>query len=454
MHSGKIKSLALTLILLLAPGTLAGAQDQDTPAPQQVQETKKLNMERAVLTALRDNPGIHAAKAGDMAAKETRKAALGGFGPSLSGTYGYRKADHDKPHRDAVAYKDELYTATLSVQQPLFTGFALLSTYQNAVIQKEQAAAQVNSAELRLTLLVQENFLRLLAAREGHRSAKDQLERLQSQLKVAQAFYKVGLSPRIDVLQAERDLSDAEDKLLQAENTVLTQETRLNTLLGLPLDATPPYVGSLDFIPFSLSLEECLRRAYGQRPDIRIAQHAVAVAGKERTLAQSGFYPQLNAGLDYSRSGENAMVNGGDLMSTEFSEWSAGVSMSWNLFNSGRDYYTQSAAAHQIRKMLAEEANLRQEIGFEVQSRRLKLSETTKRIRVAQKTVEQATEAYRMAVARYQAQVGTNTDVLDAQAALTNAEAALTNAQADYLMALANLYVSIGEKNPSLHMPS
>ena len=139
-------------------------------------------------------------------------------------------------------------------------------------------------------------------------------------------------------------------------------------------------------------------------------------------------------------------------MSTEFSEWSVGVSAKWNLFDSGKDYYAQSAAAQVVNRVMADEANLRQEVAFEVKSRHLKLSEAAKRIKVAQKTVDQAAEAYRMAVARYQAQVGTNTDVLDAQASLTSAEAALTSAQAEYLVALASLYVSIGDKNPSLHM--
>ncbi|MFW6004858.1 MAG: TolC family protein, partial [Desulfonatronovibrionaceae bacterium] len=51
---------------------------------------------------------------------------------------------------------------------------------------------------------------------------------------------------------------------------------------------------------------------------------------------------------------------------------------------------------------------------------------------------------------RYEAQVGTNTDVLDAQAKLSGAEANLIQARADYLKALASLYNSMGEKNISL----
>ena len=134
------------------------------------------NLEQAVLKALQDNPSIRAAKAGDLAAEESRKAARGGFGPSLTGSYGYLKSDHDKPRRDFVQYEDNLYTLGVNLTQPLFTGFNVLSTYQKAALEKEQAAAQVDNAELQLILLVQENFLQLLAARENQRSAADQLE--------------------------------------------------------------------------------------------------------------------------------------------------------------------------------------------------------------------------------------------------------------------------------------
>lgn len=51
-----------------------------------------------------------------------------------------------------------------------------------------------------------------------------------------------------------------------------------------------------------------------------------------------------------------------------------------------------------------------------------------------------------MAVARYQAQVGTNTDVLDAQSDLSSAEASLITARGDYMISVASLYNATGSK--------
>ena len=81
------------------------------------------------------------------------------------------------------------------------------------------------------------------------------------------------------------------------------------------------------------------------------------------------------------------------------------------------------------------------------------MREAAKRIAVSEKGVEQSTEAFNVAQARYREQVGTNYDVLDASSNLALAEAELTAARADYLTALAALYVAMGEYHPNLMRP-
>jgi outer membrane protein len=206
----------------------------------------------------------------------------------------------------------------------------------------------------------------------------------------------------------------------------------------------------LTFSPFSLSLEQCLEDAYGKRPDLAMARKAVEVAQKDVTIAYSGLYPQVGADFDWYHSGSKPYVQGSGLSRTEYSYWQGEVSASWNVFDWGETRSAGRQAEETVRQLVADESDSRLEAGYEVKSRHLKIAEAAERISVARKSLESAREGYRMAVARYQAQVGTNTDVLDAQARLTRAEAGLTEAMADYQIALSRLYVSIGQKNPAL----
>lgn len=409
------------------------------------------DLEATVRKALADNPSIEASRATALGAEEGRKAARGAFGPSLSSSYSYTHNDHKKNTRQNPISDDDYYTLTASVTQPVFTGFNLLSTYQKAELTKESAELAKDLTELGLILNVQENFINLLVARENVRSAQATVDRLASQLQVTQAYYDVGLQPRIDVLRAEVQLSDAENSLLQAQNTLETQHARLNTLLNLPLEADVDYKGELTFISTPMDLETSLDVAASSRPDLLIARKAVEIAAKDLKIRESGFYPQASASFNWSKMGDHPNVDGSEFASTEFSSWYAKGTVSWELFSWGTTYYATQQAKQTIAQLKAEEANTWQEALYEIKSRHLSIGEAAKRIKVAQKTVDSAQEAYRMALARYQAQVGTNNDVLDAQADLSSAEAALTKAQGDYMISIARLYNAVGEKNPGLH---
>lgn len=423
-----------------APARSAGAE-----------ETVRVNMVEAVRRALRDNPGLAASAAGSRAAEEGRKAARGAFGPKLGMSYNVSRVRQESAPRSAqIRPERDAYAWDVEISQPLFAGFKLLSAYQRSALRADSEKAVLRQTELALTEQVQSGFFRYLRARENARSAGDALARLRSQLDIARAYYGVGLRPRLDVLQAEVDVSKAESTLIQEENARETARAKLNTLLGLPATARVDYEGDLSVAPFSRDLEECLNTAYSLRPDLYIARKSVEIAVKDRRMTQSGYYPQIDAYYRTSTFGNTpdlrrAGENGGQGVS-----WEAGARASWDVFSWGTTYYADQEAGFNVAKLRHEEENLRLSAGYDVKSRLLALWEAEKRIAVARKGMEQAQEAYKAALARYQAQVGTNFDVLDASSKLSAAEAALTAARADYLTALSSLYAAMGEQHSDL----
>jgi len=419
-------------------------------APVNVSAQTVLTMKQSVERALSDNPGMRAARHDLLGAEDGRKSARGSFLPSATATYGYTVKDHTKPNRDTDTTDAKYFTTTLNLHQDLFTGFATLSTYQRAELTRQSTELALAQSELTVIGIVQQNYLALLKAREDVRSAEDSVTRLTDQLKVTTAFYEVGLKPRLDVLQAEVDLATAQESLLQAQNDVATQIARLNTLLDMDLHADVDYQGALEYAPCTLTLDEAVASALAARPDLQIARKSVEIAAKDKKIVDSAFYPKLGADVDWSSMGTSPLAAGSDRARTEYSEWSASVGASWTFFEWGKTYYASKQADQQIKSLLETEMNTRQEALYEVKANHLAVGKATESIKVSRKALEAASESYRMAVARYQAQVGTNTDVLDAQERLTKAEAGLTSALADYQIALSKLYVSIGRKNEAL----
>jgi outer membrane protein, heavy metal efflux system len=97
-------------------------------------------------------------------------------------------------------------------------------------------------AENRLALL---NDMQMLAER-----ARD----------AAQARFDAGGVPRLEVVQAQLALSDAENQATAARGTVDATRARLNAVLAFPLDAPTPVETSLDIEP-ALSVETVVARA-------------------------------------------------------------------------------------------------------------------------------------------------------------------------------------------------
>lgn len=407
---------------------------------------------RTVLTSLERNPRLEAAQRGIDAARQGRNSRIGPFLPTVTGSYSYSFTSRPRPLGTPPALSPNLYSLAFNVQQNLFTGGRVFNEFRRSQLTLEQEETNYINEELSLVLTVQENFLNLLGAQENVRSAQDSVTRLRSQLQVTQAFYDVGLRPRLDVLQAEVDLGEAEDALLQAQNDVDTQRARLATLMDMELDAPLVFEGVLRYTPFEIPLEACLTEAYSNRPDLQIFQRAINIARKDSYIAGSVMLPQVAASIDWFQTGSRPNIAGDSILppQTQLDTYVFSIGLTWEIFDFGENFFSWRQTEELVKQFEADYANQFLEATFDVKSRHLAITETAKRIRVARQSLTAAQEGYRMAVARYQAQVGTSTEVLDAQSRLTDAEARMTQALVDNQVALANLFISLGRKNVTL----
>ena len=103
---------------------------------------------------------------------------------------------------------------------------------------------------------------------------------------------------------------------------------------------------------------------------------------------------------------------------TEDSNWGVGVGLNLNVFDSG---VTKSKVAAAKANLMVAKESYRQDtdnVELDVRNCYNTLREAEKRISTTRVAVSKAEEDYHIAQVRYEAGVGTNTDVLDAQVAL------------------------------------
>ena len=407
-----------------------------------------ITLQDAIRLALERNLDVQLAREEIDFARNRQNEAGTGFLPKVKADYSYRRPGDSTSKIGGVEFQNEdnnQYRFTGTVEQPIFTGFATLSTYELARLGLDSAKIQLERARLDIILRVKETYIGIIQAEKIRGVAEQSVRQLQENLKVAQNFYRVGLSPKIDVLDAETRLGDAELQLIRATNDVAVRKANLNTVLRQPVDIPVEVEDILTTAPYEKSYEASQETALKHRPEVLDAETQVASAEQQITFARSGYYPTISLAANYYRRGDSPDVDGSPFVERE--DWDVVAAATWTLFEWGKTRYAvfqQEARLRQARETLEK---VKDTVRLDVKSEYLTLKAAYEAIGVARKAVISAEENFRISQERYKEQVATATEVLDAQTRLTQAKSNYTTAISVFNVEVARLIRAMGSED-------
>ena len=185
--------------LLLLPLCIAlPLREPDAP-----RAAETFTMEQAVARAMQANPGVEAKMLLLEQARLNVGVAQSYFWPrvSLVGTTSRVQNYEEVQTYNSDNLTSDNWSKGLRASLSLFAGFAHLNNLQKSRIAVEVEKARHRQARLELGSNVQLQFLQLLKCREDLKSAEEAVARIETQLKAAEAFVKVGMAPYVNVLQ-------------------------------------------------------------------------------------------------------------------------------------------------------------------------------------------------------------------------------------------------------------
>ena len=264
----------------------------------------------------------------------------------------------------------------------------------------------------------------------------DVIKQMQLHLDQAKAFYAVGTNARIDVINAEVNLSNAQLSLINAENALKIAWVTLNNAMGTPDPPEYTLEDNLAFQKYTITLEEATAHAFENRPDLKSIIAQRQAAEENISFARSGYYPTLSGNANYYSVGETT---------SSFEQgWSAGVALTVPVFNGFLTQQQVSGAKSNLNVLRANEESLRQQILLNVRQAYLNLVAAEASISTADLAAKQAKENLDLANGRYAAGVGSPIEVSDAFALYVTAQANLTNALANYKTSQASIEYAMG----------
>lgn len=264
------------------------------------------------------------------------------------------------------------------------------------------------------------------------------LNQAEQSLRDALALERAGVGTRFDVLQAEVDVANARQRLtqqlsdLEVSRRELVQRLNLSQTVNVSA-ADPIEVAGV----WDLTLEESIVQAYKNRVELeqQLVQREIAQQNRRAALAQLG--PQV--GLQGAFNLNSNLDNDAAL---EYS-YQVALVASLALYDGGEARAQADREESNISIAESEFENVRDQIRLDVERGYSQLNASFANIQTTALAVEQATEALRLARLRFQAGVGTQTDVLRQQSVLAEAQVNNLSAILDYNRSLAVLQRAI-----------
>ena len=410
-----------------------------------VQETQPISLSQALELAKRNNNDLQVSVLQLERSKSVLREAQAALMPSvdLNGDVTNSRSVGDtlavKRQRNNGLTVDDapsntVFSGTAQIRYDLYT-----SGRRNAAIKEAQERIRVQeldverqSEEIRLN--VARAYYDLQQADENVRISQSAVTNAQASLKDAVALERAGVGTRFDVLRSQVNLANSQQDLTSAFSQQQIARRKLAPLLNLSQSASisagdPVKLAGLWQHP----LEQSIVLAYQNRPELQqnLAQRNISEAQRKQALATLG--PQV------SLVGRYNLLDQFDDGTSVSDGYSLGVQATLSLYDGGAAKARAAQSKTNIAIAETQFSEQRNQIRFQVEQAYSTQTSNLENVQTSNVALEQAKESLRLARLRFQAGVGTQTDVINALNDLTRSEGNRVKAILDYNRALTEL---------------
>jgi outer membrane protein len=335
----------------------------------------------------------------------------------------------------------------LSLSYPLYNGgqdrgARKIAKTGMAISQQDKLAVQNQ-----LVADVIRTFYRVRTAADLVTTADASVKTVSAQLNQTRTKYEAGGALKSDLLSLQVRLAEAEEQRIRANNGRLLATSVLAHLLGSSV-ATELTISDDDWSPGELpqDFEAGLGEAFAGRPELTGTRYAIDRAQLAVSAAKGAYAPRVDViGRVYD--------DGSDLSySMDTLNWTAGVALSWDIFDGGSRNARLDKSRTAAETMLETDRKTALAIELDVKTAYLRFDEAKARTVVADASIAQAEESLTLVRTQFKGGTATVTRYLEAELMLTQARMRQTtsrydskNAQADIARALGRLAVPSGK---------
>ncbi len=335
------------------------------------------------------------------------------------------------------------FTNRLSLQEVVFTGFRAKNYLESAQFLERAATLDVERDRIEVKNNIIAAYLNLLKLQASKSVLIENGNVLRGRLNDVRNFVKSGTALENDQLKAEIAVSQLELSAKDVDNAIEVANFNMDLMLGLPTNTHIEVEDKILSEHKDLSGLDDYLKTVDARPDLTAADLRRQATVKNVDIARGAYYPIISVGANYAYNNPNQRVF--PQQDAFKGTWDMGIQVSYNLTS----LYTTKAqiqeaqanvvAANAQRQQLADIAKMEVNTNFHA------YQSANDKIKLTEKTIVQTLENQRVMKNRYQAQVSTIGELLDADTLVLQAKINLEIAKADLVAAYYKLQKSVGK---------
>ena len=316
---------------------------------------------------------------------------------------------------------------------------------QKAKAQKELYAAskeEYNATMVSLCAEVASAYFNLREVQQELDVLRRNAVSQEAVVKITESRYKTGLVSKLDVAQAKSVYYSTLASIPTTEANVIQYLNTLAVLLGLypqdvtdALSDTKPLPDYMEPVGVGVPGELLLRR-----PDVRGAERQVNAQAALLGVSKRDWLPEffLNGSFGYASDDLKDVGKKGSMT------WSIAPSMTWNLFNGGRNLQEERLQRAQLDESINQFNQTVLTAVQEVDNAMSAYKNSIKQIVACKEMLYQGKEAFELSLDLYKQGLTPFQNVLDAQRSMLTYENTLVKAKGYSLVCLVQMYQALG----------
>ena len=306
----------------------------------------------------------------------------------------------------------------------------------------ELAKAKLLKKEQEIIYKAADAYTGLVSAKEKFAINVTNVNLLDRQVETDRIRLERGRITLSDVAQSESSLAEAQAKLIQAENDLLTSRLNYENVIGQLNNIENLEKNSINDLELPSQLSDAIEISKKNNPDLIIAQLEYDQSKKDTISARSDLAPSAKLSFDRSKT---------DDFSSSYDEREKDIlkaTVTWPIFSGGKNYANlNKSKSSEIQKRLLLDNSLKKN-QTDVASAWSLYKSNQSLLNSVRAQVDAAEIANEGIVAEYNSGSDRTTlEVIQSNSLLLNAQISLSDSEKNYILSQFNLLKSIGLLN-------